>query len=1273
MARARLGKPLDAHGRERLHRLVADYERNPTLNERHFLRLREAMLAIQDEDAIARLNEALATTDFQSPAARLQQAYTFEELGFTEKAREAFDALRADLEQFKNHRTQSNVILAAARNAVNREAMVEAEELYQAAWERNVIRAEIRVEYAGILAQQGKFERANDILTSENLTLDDLYLQASLFAGMRRFDRAQRIYRTLAQEYPDDLRAQRGVANVEAWTHNYPLAIEKYQAIMARWPDDVETKVALTQTLAWNKDRRAAIKSGLALIPTLDGDHRRKVWLAILESIAELDEPTSDDQVTVMQAFGERRNFSHSAYFLERLADCLLFEFDADHAAPLVEQLVEMCPESNRLQTRYAQTLYKMGDFNRAAKHYQHLIETEALPDSLRERGDVLLAAAFNSTQRGDITEAAKRYNMAMECYLELIEQDQLETTYWLPFLNAVSGSAVHTKEVSLTVMEIFNARSSIADDRKLLLRLADALARIQEHRLAMQVLDDLARTQEDVQVQWRRANVLLSLAQHEAADAIFESLIRNDAFAQHDEQWIQLQLAAANNARQLGRDSRATDRYQQALDRLHNRLTKRLTQTPLWIPYLTALAGVQTIDDTDLSIVQGIYAERARMAENFDFLDRLKDVLLFAKQWPDTLPLFELLLNQRPGSRRLQLQYANALHACGQYAQAEPFFDDLSQRQDDVDPQEDVEDYDVYLSAANNALAQGKRRTAMFLYRQTLEKLEPIITRNQSATEYWPPFLSALSGLNQIPAKHSEAVLEIYRNRDLHDHDPDFLANLGHVLVLMERYSPAIDLLQQASQRFPEDKKLRIELASGFSAAGDYKQANAYYRWVIEHTERLADPLAESRLLMQAAHNSRFLSSLDDFEEYSGRALEILSDQLSANMEMETLWQPFLDAAAGASQLSSRDAEIALALFKRWRQRSHDTVFLDRLVDVLVKSHDIRRAIILLEHQEKNSPKTRLRLAMLLKEVGEYEAAESRFRELLARDFFTDDLASQADLLLTSAANARQLKEPELSQTRYHEALQLLRHSGRVQTETPIAIRYLHAVNGNEQLNSEDTQLVLDIRRDWLTVKDTRFRSHLVDTLLKLDRPNEALPILTTLVDEAPHSVDHQLRLAKTLQSLDRHAEASQIYDRLIDGGTIPPQSPLYVDLYASAARNSLVQQDYSAARRRFEALFEQPVDRHDFEVEYALVLQKTGDQALAIQLLEDQPSLTAEHRFLLAAIYAEAQDYERLGWCTNKSLPTSRATHEAYVIWRTWRSGARTIRRRRISIVSC
>ena len=168
-----------------------------------------------------------------------------------------------------------------------------------------------------------------------------------------------------------------------------------YNDVLQKWPDDMETKIALAQTLAWNQQCRQAIRSGVELIADAEGQQRLKVWLAILESVAELEEIDADDQVIVMKAFGERKNFGHDTYFLERLADCLLFAFDADQAAPLVEQLVEMSPESNRLKTRYAQTLYRMGDFNEAAAHYEHLIVNDALPPSLIDRGDVLLAAGI--------------------------------------------------------------------------------------------------------------------------------------------------------------------------------------------------------------------------------------------------------------------------------------------------------------------------------------------------------------------------------------------------------------------------------------------------------------------------------------------------------------------------------------------------------------------------------------------------------------------------------------------------------------------------------------------------------------------------------------------------------------------------------------------------------------------------------------------------------------------------------------------------------------
>ena len=1230
MARATLGKPLDVKGRDRLNRLVTDYERNPLLNERHFLRLREAMIAIDDEDAVARLNEALMTNEFESPAAQLQQAYTFEELGQTEKAYEAFEHLRQNLMDFKSRRTRANVVVAAARNAVKRRELDVAERRYQEVWEEGTARSDIRVEYAGILASQQKFEEANEILTSEDLSLDDMYLQASLFSGMKRFDRARRIYKALALEYPDDIRARRGQANIEAWTENFQVAIQKYHDILEQWPNDTETKIALTQALAWNKDSRQAINSGLSLIPTVQGQGRLKVWVAILESISQLEEVTADDQVVVMKAFSERRIFVDDQHFLERLANCLIFSFDADQAAPLVEELVEMSPEAKLLRTRYAQTLYKMGDFNEAAKHYDHLIENDALPVSLNDRGDILLAAAYNSARRGATQEAARRYDMAMHCYMQLIEQDKLETEYCLPFLNAVAGSHNHTKDVSLAVLEIFNARASIADDRDTMLRLSDALSKVEEDRLAMQVLDELAETLDDVEIRWRRANVSQRLGKYEAADLIYEQLIQDEVFAGRGDLEEQLLLAAANNAVQLNRDTRAKLRFQQALDSLRSKLKDRPLQTPLWTPFLSALAGMRQCSVEDLALTMNIYHERARMVGDFQFFDRLKDVLLIAELHKQTLPLFEPLLQQKPDSRRLQFQYARSLHRAGEHGKAEKVYEQLREEPSPQVPgSEGVSEFEITLGAANNAMAQGKRRLALSLYRHTVETLKPLIIHDIGNTKYCAPYLSALSGLNSVPVEQAEQVLEIYRNRDLYEDRADFIANLGHVMILMGQHRPAIDMLKQATLRFPDDKKLRQELAAGYSAIGDYEKANAYYRWVVERIPAFSDPLSESRLLMQAALNSQRLHATEDYEKYSARALEILMNQLDKNLETVTLWQPFLDAAAGAAELPPQAQQVVAALFKRWRQRAHDTEFLERLADVLVKIDDIRRAIILLEHDEDQSPRTRFRLAVLLKKVGEYDSAEFRFRELLGRKVFVGELVQHADLLLAAADNAHELGELELSQSRYREVLQLLRTSDEVSQNPEFAIRYLNAVSGAPEVSPVDVANVLDIRRRWLTVKNSDFRSRLVDVMLKLERPNDALPILQSLVDERPQAVEHQLRLAKTLQSLERNEDAAALYEQLIDSNTISSNSDLFVDLYASAARNSLTRGAYEEARVRFEILLKQPVNRAEFDVEYALALEKTGFREHAIRLLEQKQGLSREHRFLLASMYGAAKSY--------------------------------------------
>ena len=1231
MARVILGKPIDESGNARLSHLVSQFERAPTTNERLFLRLRESMLAANDAESISRLNEALISNEFKSPAAKLQQAYALEELGRTEEARVAFANLIMEIDEFRSGKTRASVVLAAARNAANRKSFDESQKLYQRVWESGVINSEIRAEYAGVLATNKKFDQAIDVLTSDDLTIDDRYLLASLLAGCQRFEAAKRIYDKLVQIDPDDIRAQKGVADLAAWTKNYPSAIEKYQAILRnrKWRDDASTKVALAKALAWSGDHKKAVEYGKELLEELEPADRRQVWQPVLDSLAELKQDEPDDQALIMQAYGERNEHEANPFFMEKLAECLMFAFDAEQAEPLVEQLVTICPNSHLLQIRYAQTLFTIGEYDQAAKYYGQLIDTDALPTDLMERGNVLLAAAYNSAQRGATSESAEQYEMARDCYVQFVEDNPLDVKYWGPFLDAVSGAKSRDNDVALSVFEIYNARTSVEMDRKTRLRLADALATINEERHAIRLLDEVDSGTEDVEVNWRRANLLLRMGKHDEAARYYDRLLQEQAFTGDVSQQVELLLASASNCAARGLTTLSHERYSQILRILRPKLEKQPNQSGLWLPFLSAFSGMGGGSPEDLKIVMSIYENRAHLLQNTEFVERLKDVLLVSKEHAAVLPLFELLMEKQT-SRRLRLQYAQALHTVGRNGTAENLFDKLllSKRKGEPATQpNDVARHEILISAAHNKGALGEHVEAQALYGQTLAELEPILRRDINQTDYWSAFLLAMSGRADILPQHAKIANKIYRNRDLLEDDPEFVTNLGHVMSLMEEYRSAVDLLKRGVLRFGNDRRLRTELARAHSKLGEYRDADSHYRWLLDHWEP-PTLLAETQLLTEAALNGRHIGADERYDEYASRALSILTQALTTNPDASQLWQPFLDAANGELELSESSQEITDSLFKRWRERAEDERFLSGLANLLVKSNDARRAIILLEQLGDTKPDSLFRLAMLHKDIGEYRQADAQFQQLIEDNAFGSDPGQSADLLLAAADNARLWNKTKLQEARFGEALRYLRKAKSGVGDRSMAIRYLDALRGAAEVAAEDVAAALEIHRRWSDDTDPEIRIRLVDVLLKVNHPNEALPILQSLVRDFPDAAENQMRLANVLQALEQYEEAGIILDGLLREA-VPGESSKLVNLYAAAARNSLSRHQFAKARQRFEKLFSLVVDREPFEFEYAISLEKTGKPTEALRILEGKRDLDPEQELLLASMYLSTEEF--------------------------------------------
>ena len=1011
LARAVLKKPIDESGLDRIGQLVNYYEQHPTHNERYFLRVRDAVQGLEDEEALERLNQALLKNKFKLPSARLQQAYALEKTGQHEAARDEFELLLENIKVFGSRSTRANLILAAARNAVALDDFAGAVQLYGEAYIHPGMKYDIRSEFAGVLTAAGKHQVARELLlASKDLSREDQFLLANIHVSMKDWKKARKLLNQLVQDDPT-MRARKALGNVEAWSEDYDAAVKRFRAILRDYPDELETRIALTESLVWSKELREALAIGEQLLPMLTGEQEVRMATIMLEAIAQLDYVTEGDRDFALKMHGDSEKFPSDELFAITLARALSNCLSDDDCAAYVEELLELHPESRELQLTFARILYGMGEVDKAAAHYKQLLEADALPRDLQERGELLLAAALNSSRRGSVHEASRRYDDALDCFLQLFGEDEETTTeIWMPFLDAVAGAQRHNKEVRDTVLDIFGSRELIKN-QDMVMRLSDALSKIQQDELALQVLDEANENSESNEpssdFEFRRANVLLRLGRNEEANTIYKSLLSNRSLADNADSQISLLLAAASNSAVLGDAEIAADNYSHALGLLRPLVKASPDQTVHWIPFLSAVAGYGEVNARDRELVLEIYNRRSKLFESTEFVERLKDVMLSAKEIRRTVPLLYTLTERMPRSRELRFRLAQALQATGKRNEAEVqyrYLLDGLYGGKTLHQDEKVTREEIVLGAAQNAKSLLKNGRARQLYRQCVASLRQKIDDDIDRKDLWLPYLSALHGCETSTPLDEQLVLEIFDLRDMHQHNPDFIANLTESLTFIGQDELAIMLLEDALVRFLHDPRLHRLMAQKLTELGEHLQAAEHYQWLLTNSKAKEDPIGHGQLLMEAAANSRKRGASEELRIRTEAAFTIFANLLAKQPKNETLWQPYLDSAAAVARIPSDKRAQVLLLLDNWRKYSDDLNFVERLTDVLIKNGHARRAIPLLEHIEDRSFQATCRLSSLLSSYGQYEQAETRIQTALRMLPKQKDQGQTIDILLLAA-----------------------------------------------------------------------------------------------------------------------------------------------------------------------------------------------------------------------------------------------------------------------------
>jgi cellulose synthase/poly-beta-1,6-N-acetylglucosamine synthase-like glycosyltransferase/tetratricopeptide (TPR) repeat protein len=364
--------------------------------------------------------------------------------------------------------------------------------------------------------------------------------------------------------------------------------------------------------------------------------------------------------------------------------------------------------------------------------------------------------------------------------------------------------------------------------------------------------------------------------------------------------------------------------------------------------------------------------------------LRQLADILSWNKEYPEALAVLGQLARTAPDDPELQVRRAEVTLWSGDHDQALAHYQVLLEAKFDQPKL-----WPGYAAAAASAknLTDSHRRLVLRIYEGTavedlqdavfLARLAWVLQRLKEtdrarvlldrAVAVRPPGPAARKELAGVlaAAGRSREALGLYEGLPLDLADRYRLAAL-HAAV--KDFAAAADQCRAILREKPQDRKARRQLADVLSWNKDYPEALA----LLEQLAR--DDPGDPELPVRLAEVTLWSGAYD-------KALTRFQALLEAKFDQPELWRSFVDAAAGAPQLTDAHAGLAVRIYERTdAEEAKDVVFLARLAWVLQRVKETAKASALLDRAvvlRPPGPAARKELAGVL-------AAAGRSREAL-------------------------------------------------------------------------------------------------------------------------------------------------------------------------------------------------------------------------------------------------------------------------------------------------
>jgi cellulose synthase/poly-beta-1,6-N-acetylglucosamine synthase-like glycosyltransferase/tetratricopeptide (TPR) repeat protein len=636
----------------------------------------------------------------------------------------------------------------------------------------------LRKELAGVLAGAGRNKDALRMYDGLSLDAEDRRRLVALHSADKDFDSAERQCRALLQERPDDLEVLRLLASVLTWKKEYPEAITLTQRLADAEPQDTELPVRMAELSLWSGDyEKAATRFQDLLESNFD---RPELWRGFVDAAAGLPQ-IADGQAALIRRLYDKiaQTESRDVEFLARLAWLVYRAREPAKAGILLNRALALKPRDENIRRELAGTLAAVGRARDALRMYEGMT---------LDMNDRYYLIGIHSTARRKCQDLLEDDDQNKEAAREA----------------AYLAGWKKTLDESLALFE--KAAQEAPKDRAVCIRFAEVTLWSGTYDRAVTLFQNLLAEQFEQQELWRSyidaaasSETELTTRQVRLLGRIHERKANTETKVEYLSRiaWIWIRLKDVPKAEKL--------------------LDRAIALKPSEPEARKELAGVLA--------AAGRYDQARRMYDGLTLRlsdrFRLVEIDLAGRRFEDADKALQDIFRLKPGNLRARMLQAAMLTGRKQYAEATKLYQELAAAH--------PEDTTIPLKLAELSLATGDYDTALSRFQELLDK-------NIDQPSAWKAYIDAAAGAKVLPDSVRPVIVRVHDKLLVQSKtDAVYLTRLAWVLRRVKELDRAVAALEQALERDPESRPIRLQLAEVLYEKGAYAQAEKHFQVLLK------------------------------------------------------------------------------------------------------------------------------------------------------------------------------------------------------------------------------------------------------------------------------------------------------------------------------------------------------------------------------------------------------------------------------------------------------